>query len=128
MISWADTSVTYLGIKLTCSPFYTIVLNYSDLAVAFEKECKCLQGPYVSWMVRISLVKMNLLPKFIYICRAFPYNVPKPTINKLQSQLLSLIWANIKSKVSKSLLFLNSKDGGLGIPDLLRYVTSAILE
>lgn len=77
-------------------------------------------------MARISLVKLILHPN---LCRAIPYIVTKPIINKLQSQLLSFILDNKKkSRVNKNLLFLDSKIGGLGVPDISRYVTAVLLD
>lgn len=93
---WSHTSITYLGIKLAHTPQQTINLIFSDLSTAYELKCKHLRNTYTSWMARISLVKMVFLPKLIYTCRAIPYIIPAPTINKTQSLVLRYIWDNKK--------------------------------
>lgn len=82
----------------------------------------------MSWIARISLVKMFLLPKFIYYCRVIPYLIPKSFLQKLQSLILNFIWDNKRSRVNKKLLFHSGSSGGVGVPNLEAYNFAAILE
>lgn len=71
---------------------------------------------------------MFLLPKFIYICRAIPYLIPAPLLNKLQSLLLKYICNNKKLRINKSLLHQPSQTGGFGVLNIAAYNKAAILD
>lgn len=125
---WSEDHITYLGVKLAHSPGETMQINYTELLHTFESECKKYQQICTSWIARISLVKMFLLPKFIYICRAIPYIIPKMFVDKLQKTLLHFIWNNGRSRVNKALLYRDASLGGLGVPNLSAYNIAIILD
>lgn len=125
---WSETFITYLGIKLTHSPMETMQKNYQELAQTFTSECNRFSQTNTSWIARISLIKLFLLPKYIYICRAIPYIIPKVLIDKLQSILLQFIWQNTKSRVNKQLLYRDANVGGLAVPNLAAYNIAAFID
>lgn len=125
---WSHNSITYLGVKLYRSPQDTIRFNFQGLLEAYESECNRLKHSYQSWIAKVALVKMFFLPTFIYLARTIPYLIPKNLVDKLQSLLLRFIWDNKKAWVNRNLLYLNSKSGGLGVPNLYSYNIALILE
>lgn len=125
---WSNDYISYLGVDLTRSPAQTIQKNFQKLLTTYERDCKNLKQACISWIARISLTKMFLLPKFIYLCRTIPYIIPKPILQKLQSIVLAFIWDNKKSRINRKLLYHRVTSGGLGVPNLEAYNIAAILE
>lgn len=125
---WSTSSITYLGIQLASTPYDTIQENYTKLAECFETECKSYQSLCMSWIARVSIVKMFLLPKFIYLCRTIPYIIPRSHLDKLQSILLKCIWNGRRARVNKMLMYRDANLGGLGVPQFGAYNVAAILD
>lgn len=126
--NWVDTHLSYLGIELTLSPSTTIEMNMKKLIGQTEQEIKRLSSFPTSWMARINLCKMLLLPRYLYIISAIPYLVPPSYLTKLQNLHLKFIWNNAKPRFKKRYIFLKIKQGGLSVPDLALYNIAAILE
>lgn len=125
---WADHHIPYLGIQLTRSPSHTIKLNLNNLILQFESETARLSKFPNSWMARINLIKMLLLPKFVYVTRTIPYLFPKHLIAKLQAILHKFIWNGSKPRFKNRYLFPPARSGGLSVPDLASYNIAALLE
>lgn len=68
---------------------------------------------------RIQIVKMNILPRYLYLFRFLPIFLPRSFFNAINSSISSFIWAGQHARANKSLLQRNRSLGGLGLPNLL---------
>lgn len=80
---WSESSLSYLGIKLTPLPYKTIDINISDLISTLTQEIKRLELFPLSWAARINITKMLLLPHFLYLSRTMPYLIPPASITTI---------------------------------------------
>ncbi len=70
---------------------------------------------------RINAVKMNILPKFLYLFQAIPLFLPKSFFKNIDKLISSFIWASKTPRVSKILLQKNRLSGGLSLPNFMYY-------
>lgn len=75
-------------------------------------------------MGRISIIKMDILPKILYIFQTIPIFPSTKILIQLRKAIGSFIWAGKTARISREVLIKLKQDGGLALPDLLTYLKS----
>lgn len=70
---------------------------------------------------RVNLVKMIILPEFLYLFQNIPTLIKKSFLKTLDGIIISFIWGNKPSRISKSLLQKPKHLGGLTVLNFLFY-------
>ena len=115
--SWSMESLPYLGIFLTPNIKDIASKNYTSLLLKLRSTLRMWKPFNISFLGRITAVKMIILPKLLYMFRALPIRINKILITKFQSDIHKYIWADSHPRLSRSVLFKSHRDGGLGLPD-----------
>jgi hypothetical protein len=75
-----------------------------------------------SWIGRINIVKMAILPKAIYRFTVIPIKIPTQFFTDMERAIFNFIWKNKRIQESeKQLLTIKELLGGITIPDLKLY-------
>ncbi len=118
---WAAEGFKYLGIFVTKSLTGMYVSNFVPLLKNCESDMERWANLPFSLAGRISLIKMIVLPKFLYLFQHIPIYLKKKFFMDLDKRITSFLWGNKPARINKTILQLPKNKGGLALPNFLHY-------
>uniref|UniRef100_A0A8C5MHD9 Reverse transcriptase domain-containing protein n=1 Tax=Leptobrachium leishanense TaxID=445787 RepID=A0A8C5MHD9_9ANUR len=98
--SWQSEAITYLGLRLPSDLTLLYTLNYEPLLHRVRSDLQAWDKPHFSWFGRINIIKMSILPKFLYLFQTLPIHVTPSFFNTLRSLFGKFIWADKRPRVA----------------------------
>ena len=74
-----------------------------------------------SWIGRINIVKMNILPNAVYRLNAIPVKLPNAFFTELEQKISQFICRHKRPQIAKVVLRKKTGAGGINLPDLRPY-------
>lgn len=124
-LRWTSTTLKYLGIQIPPKLTDTYALNFPPLLREVRKLLDRWSKATHSW--RCNILKMNIVPKFLYLFQALPISAPLAFFSQIQAVFTKFIWASRHPRINRSLLTLPKEAGGIEVPDLYKYYQAAQL-
>lgn len=111
----------YLGIFIAKSFTELFAKNFRPLLDRCKSELARWSSLPLSLMGHVNLIKMVVLPQFLYTFQHIPIFINKSFFSTLDQQINSFLWCNKQARIRRKVLQLPKSKGGLALPNLRHY-------
>lgn len=117
----AEKSFKYLGVVVTKSILDLFKLNFKPLFEKTINDFSRWSHLHLSLAGRVNIIKMNILPKFLFLFQCIPIFINKSFFRQLDREISRFIWNKKPPRIKKDFLQRPKRVGGMGLPNFQYY-------
>ena len=115
----------HLGIWVTHDFKDLFKENFPPLILRLKQDIERWNILPLSLGGRINTIKMNVMPRFLYLFQCIPVFLSKSFFCSIDKLISEFIWNKKSPRIRKSMLQRHRQDGGLSLPNFLYYYWAA---
>uniref|UniRef100_A0A3B3HW57 Reverse transcriptase domain-containing protein n=1 Tax=Oryzias latipes TaxID=8090 RepID=A0A3B3HW57_ORYLA len=117
----ANDSFLHLGVQVTKKPQDLFGANFIPLLSKTKEDFERWSWLKLSLVARINCVKMNILPRFLYLFQCLPIFLTSSFFSQVDSLVSEFLWDKKNSRLSKHYLQRPKVLGGMALPNFRYY-------
>lgn len=125
---FSPSGFKYLGVNISHSLSSLHKNNFMKLFENIKTDLQRWHALPISLIGRIETIKMNILPRILFLFQTLPLFLPKSFFKSLDTIISSFIWTGKIPRIQKRMLERPKLVGGFALPNMLLYYWAANIQ